>query len=134
MSGMVVRIEYFDGAETKAVEFTAQETGLVTTRRRCNYALKRLQNRRPLLYLLSGEIRDYSIEVTTVRPETVDKLEMLRANHSTMNLYMDYKNHPDVHAPVVLQPGVAAQYSMGRLAAERTQVLTFFETVADGAE
>jgi len=133
MSGTVVRIEYFDGAEIKAVEFTAAETGLVTTRRRCNYVLKRLQNRRPLLYLLSGEIREYSIEVITVRPETVVKLELLRAGRGVMNLYPDYKNEPAVQAPVFLQPGLVTQYSMGRLAAERVVVLTFYETVADGA-
>jgi len=129
MKQIVLKIEYISENSIKSVNFDTDEIHELRINTRQNYSIKRLQNRRPFLYLLSGEYRQLYLQVNTVTRATVIKLESLRDNKNVMNLYYDFKDNPFLMIPVQLNPNFPSIYTLGRPAANRIICLEFHEVI-----
>ncbi|MBN2410837.1 hypothetical protein JXQ31_04030 [candidate division KSB1 bacterium] len=127
MKQTVLRIEYISEDSIKTVCFNADEVHELRINTRQDFTIKRLQNRRPFMYLLSGEYRQFFLQVLTVSRATLLKLKNLRNNENVMNLYYDVRDNPSLTAPVRLKPDFPFLYSMGRPAANRVIDLEFHE-------
>jgi len=127
MKQTVLKIEYMSGAAIKSVCFYADEVNELRVNTRRDFTLKRLQNRRPFMYILSGEYRRFTLRVQTVSRSTLLKLDSLRNNNKVMNLYYDVRDNPALMVPVRLKPDYPSLYSMGRPAANRKITLEFHE-------
>ncbi len=133
MKQTVLRIEYISEDSIESVCLNADEVHELRINTRQDYTIKRLQNRRPFMCLLSGEYRRFFLQVLTVSRSTLLKLKNLRNNENVMNLYYDIRDNPSLTAPVRLKPDYPSLYSMGRSAANRVINLEFFQ-VGQGPE
>jgi len=92
-----------------------------------DYSIKNLQNRKPLLYLTSGEYRTFTITINTYYFETITKLNTLKLQTLPVTLFYDFKNVPGSSACVMLDLKIPNYYSMGLQAANKEIKLTFYE-------
>ncbi len=127
MKQTVLKIEYISENAIKSVSLNADEVHELRINTRQDFTIKRLQNRRPFMYLLSGEYRQFFLHVRTVSRATLLKLDILRDNDDVMNLYYDVRDNPSLAVPVRLKPDYPSFYTMGRPSANRVTGLEFYE-------
>ena len=123
----ILKLVYYTGGTGTEMTFDHNEVRDMVIKTKQDYSIKNLQNRKPLLYLTSGEYRTFTITINTYYFETITKLNTLKLQTLPVTLFYDFKNVPGSSACVMLDLKIPNYYSMGLQAANKEIKLTFYE-------
>jgi hypothetical protein len=125
----VVRFEYASGGHTVTVDFDHLDVPRVVVTTRRKQAIKQLENRKFLQYILGSTYKEISCTFDQTY-ETLAKILQLKDMHTVIDMYYKYARYPTTKVPVKINPNFSVSYAAGHLGVGEITV-PFVETTED---